>query len=109
MDHLVAASVGGDEEITNFVLACKSCNGDEKRGMDWKAFLRTKVENPSVRRKRATRIRKWVSSQRQVRTASAQARRTKVLRQVEREARQAIAAYEAAVARVRDIGGRLSN
>lgn len=109
IDHLVAVALGGREEVANFVLACKACNGDEKRGMGWKEFLRTKVPNPELRRKRAARIRRWVTSQRTVRTAPKQARRDRVLRQVEREARKAITAYETAVAQVRAIREQLSN
>ena len=39
-DHLVAAAGGGHNHIYNRVLACASCNGDEKLDHDWLQFLR---------------------------------------------------------------------
>jgi hypothetical protein len=38
-DHLVAAAEGGYNHIYNRVLACASCNGDEKLDHDWIQFL----------------------------------------------------------------------
>lgn len=45
LDHLVAVSDGGTNDIHNFVLACSTCNGDEKREQDWLDFLKLKCEN----------------------------------------------------------------
>jgi len=43
LDHLVPVSDGGSNHFSNFVLSCPGCNGDEKREMDWKQFLRFKA------------------------------------------------------------------
>lgn len=38
-DHLVPAAAGGHNHISNRVLACATCNGDEKLDQDWVQFL----------------------------------------------------------------------
>src|SRR2546422_640668 len=42
MDHLASRASGGSDHISNTVLACHLCNGDEKRDMDWQKFLQMK-------------------------------------------------------------------
>ncbi len=60
-DHLVATTAGGTNHASNFVLACGRCNGDEKLGGDWVAFLRRKCAgNRAVFSARRKRILEWV-------------------------------------------------
>ena len=47
LDHLIAISNGGTNDIHNFVLACNICNGDEKREQHWLGFLQLKCKNLS--------------------------------------------------------------
>ena len=47
LDHLIAISNGGTNDIHNFVLACSICNGDEKREQHWLGFLQLKCKNLS--------------------------------------------------------------
>jgi hypothetical protein len=56
MDHAVP---GGGNHIGNLVLACATCNGDEKLGKDWVGFLTRKVADPDVRAARQRRIEEW--------------------------------------------------
>src|SRR5437879_597412 len=43
-DHLVSKKHGGLNHVSNRVPACAECNGNDKREMDWRAFLRCRVE-----------------------------------------------------------------
>jgi hypothetical protein len=57
-DHLVPASAGGHNHIYNRVLACATCNGDEKLDHDWHPFLKgVKTEEDIATRE--TRIEAW--------------------------------------------------
>lgn len=47
-DHLIAHSEGGMNGLSNLVVACKVCNGNEKLETDWIAFLRQKCEGDAV-------------------------------------------------------------
>jgi hypothetical protein len=58
MDHAVA---GGGNHLGNLILACATCNGDEKLGEDWAAFLARKVGDANVRAFRAQRIEEWMA------------------------------------------------
>lgn len=58
MDHAVA---GGGNHLGNLILACATCNGDEKLEEDWRAFLARKVADPNVRTLRAQRIEEWMA------------------------------------------------
>lgn len=60
IDHLVAHSMGGTNNIHNHVLACSRCNGDEKREEDWEVFLERKVAALDVRAARHARIKTWM-------------------------------------------------
>lgn len=44
LDHVVAESDGGSNQLGNLILTCAICNGDEKREMDWKEFLLQKCQ-----------------------------------------------------------------
>lgn len=61
MDHLdCSASVGGNY-IRNRVLACKECNGNEKREKNWKTFLRSKCADTKTFDRRKNKILEWQS------------------------------------------------
>lgn len=59
IDHLES---GGGNGPRNRVLACASCNGDEKREHDWRVFLREKCPETVERQQRIERIETWVST-----------------------------------------------
>ena len=59
-DHLVAASQGGRNHIFNRVLACSTCNGDEKLDADWVEFLKLKVEKGDLDEAECARRRKSI-------------------------------------------------
>jgi hypothetical protein len=60
-DHLVSVSLGGANSISNFVLACGKCNGDDKREMDWEPFLAQKNPDSRLREERRDRILRWIA------------------------------------------------
>ena|ERR1035437_281387 len=57
-DHLVH---NGPNHISNRVLSCWTCNGDEKRDRDWIEFLKQKVSDAGILSARRERIERWVS------------------------------------------------
>ncbi len=61
LDHLIAISDGGTNDIHNFVLACHICNGDEKREQSWLDFLKLKCSDLSseVFEQRLMKIKTW--------------------------------------------------
>ena len=61
VDHLVH---DGPNHVSNRVLSCPTCNGDEKREGRWLDFLRKKAKTRRVFEARKRRIEAWVSSQR---------------------------------------------
>lgn len=63
MDHVVSRKKGGTNHLSNIILSCNSCNGDEKRETDWIEFLDVKVSDPETRCHRRRRIEEWIKSQ----------------------------------------------
>jgi 5-methylcytosine-specific restriction endonuclease McrA len=60
IDHLIPTTGGGTNAITNRVLSCAPCNGDEKREDDWLTFLRKKSNNdPGIFESRRRQIDIW--------------------------------------------------
>ena len=59
MDHLDCSAGGGGNYIRNRVLACKECNGNEKREGEWVKFLRSKCADRPLFQKRRLRIVSW--------------------------------------------------
>lgn len=59
MDHLDCSAVGGGNYIRNRVLACKECNGNEKREGDWQTFLKSKCTDAVMFKRRRDKIRTW--------------------------------------------------
>jgi len=39
IDHVIAESDGGSNQLCNLILTCAICNGDEKREMEWQTFF----------------------------------------------------------------------
>jgi hypothetical protein len=60
IDHLVSASLGGVNHISNRVLACANCNEKEKLDQDWKIFLKKKAKSPSEYQERLERIENYM-------------------------------------------------
>jgi hypothetical protein len=54
-DHLVPASGGGKNHIFNRVLACSTCNGDEKLDENWITFLNRKAKEQNLNQDDARR------------------------------------------------------
>lgn len=60
LDHVVASSSGGTNDIHNHVLACGRCNGDEKREGSWQSFLARKVTDQTEATQRQGHIQAWL-------------------------------------------------
>jgi 5-methylcytosine-specific restriction endonuclease McrA len=56
--HVDHAEPGGGNQLGNLLLACRPCNGDEKREQAWREFLRTKATGATFAEREA-RIRAW--------------------------------------------------
>lgn len=59
MDHLDCSATGGGNAIRNRVLACKECNGNEKREQNWKQFLKSKCKDAATFQRRRDKITGW--------------------------------------------------
>ena len=59
LDHVIPTSEGGTNHISNFVLSCPQCNGDDKRETDWVQFL-SKQASSEVFERRKQRIQAWL-------------------------------------------------
>jgi len=59
IDHLISATKGGSNHISNLVLSCAKCNGHEKRDMNWVKFLNQKSKNSELFQKRKNTILEW--------------------------------------------------
>jgi hypothetical protein len=59
MDHLDCSATGGGNAIHNRVLACKECNGNEKREQNWKRFLKSKCKDAETFQHRLDNIKVW--------------------------------------------------
>ena len=59
MDHLDCSASSGGNYIRNRVLACKECNGNEKRERDWQEFLKSKCADRETFLKRRQKITNW--------------------------------------------------
>jgi len=90
--HIDHADPNAGNGLGNLLLACRTCNGDEKRHTNWEEFLRSKCgADAAVYGERLARIRIWLDSHRAERPlvpVDVQAARA--------AAESAIAAYDAA-------------
>jgi HNH endonuclease len=97
VDHLIS---GGTNHISNRVLSCPACNGDETRDEDWLVFLRKKTLDQQIFRARRNRIESWHES-----TKSQE--QSRIDAQVQIEIDRAISAFDNAVANLREMRQRL--
>ena len=59
MDHLDCSANSGGNYIRNRVLACKECNGNEKREGHWQEFLKSKCADHETFLERQKKITNW--------------------------------------------------
>lgn len=59
MDHLEPTTNSGGNYIRNRVLACKECNGNEKREIHWEKFLQSKCATHKEFVSRREKIVRW--------------------------------------------------
>ncbi len=60
-DHLIAFKDGGANDLGNYVLACGTCNGDEKLAESWETYLRRKNPDDATFLDRKAKIEEWVA------------------------------------------------
>jgi tRNA splicing ligase len=61
IDHLVSASKGGSNHVSNRVLSCSRCNEAEKLASDWQEFLQRKAIDQTLHQTRHAKILQWRS------------------------------------------------
>jgi hypothetical protein len=93
VDHLVSS---GTNHISNRVLSCKQCNGDEKRDADWQEFLRKKVCDEATLNERRDKIQAWCRSVSSIRQKVPDER-------VQKEIDTVISTFDAAVKNLRQL------
>jgi HNH endonuclease len=98
VDHLIS---GGTNHISNRVLSCPVCNGDEKREADWLVFLRKKTCDDQVFRKRRQRIESWHESNKSQ-------EQSRIDAEVQAEIDRAISGFDNAVSNLRQLRQRLA-
>jgi HNH endonuclease len=99
MDHLVSLAKGGTNHISNRVLSCARCNGDQKREHDWREFLYSKSVSSTQFRRREERILGWVEMNVAARPKVSKA----VQRLVRAEQERVILAFDKAVRALREV------
>ena len=97
VDHLMS---GGTNHISNRVLSCAACNGDEKRDEDRLVFLRKKTPDQELFERRRKRIESCYE-------ATKSQEQSKIDAHVQREIDHAISAFDSAVANLRQLRKRL--
>jgi hypothetical protein len=98
LDHLLS---GGSNHISNRVLSCGLCNGDEKRDKNWIDFLREKTSDATSFNQRRSRIEAWY-------TLVAQVAPKHEDEMIEVEIERAVSAFDAAVAKLRQLRQRIT-
>lgn len=96
LDHLISASKGGPNHISNRVPACKQCNAHEKRDLDWEVFLQSKCPTEAIFLNRRTVIANWIKQ-----NGAAPLISTSKLRIIDEQSRICTEIYEKAVDLVR--------
>lgn len=96
VDHLVSVQDSGTNHISNCVLSCSVCNGDEKREEHWESFLRRKAPDGFEFAARKGRIERWVTS-----CAQAAPFDAALLETVSRELDAVISAFDRALENIR--------
>jgi hypothetical protein len=98
-DHLLAFKNGGGSDLGNLVLACRECNGDEKRDGDWLTFLRLKNPERKAFAEKKRRIEKWMA----LNVAGRRMIPKRTRKAVEGAVAKAWSALDAAVAELREL------
>lgn len=97
LDHLVSASQGGRNHLSNRALSCARCNEQEKRDTPWTEFLRAKSASPDEFVRRFDHIQQW-----QLRHADAASHETRDLRlAADVAARQVVELFDQKVGELR--------
>ncbi|MHC4353281.1 MAG: HNH endonuclease [Planctomycetota bacterium] len=99
IDHLVSASQGGANNISNRVLSCAACNEKEKLDEDWRAFLEKRVPDSGLRQKRIKKIEQWVVTQ----DAGSATVPEGLLRQAESLAEVAVKVFDSGIEKIRSV------
>lgn len=60
IDHLDPITHNGTNHISNRVLSCSQCNGDEKREEGWQSFLDKKISDRETREEYKQKIKGWI-------------------------------------------------
>jgi hypothetical protein len=60
--HIDQATAGGGNQLGNLILACSTCNGDEKLDESSREFLRGKASDDDVYAERKRRIAHWIDA-----------------------------------------------
>lgn len=97
LDHLVSASIGGRNHISNRVFSCKPCNAEQKRELPWETFLVSKHGQGPVADEKRERILQWISAAGSVGPLS-----DEVLKVLETEASIATTAFDEACRKIRE-------
>jgi hypothetical protein len=97
-DHLVSVSIGGTNSMSNFVLSCGKCNGDDKRETDWEPFLAQRNPDSRMRDERRQRIVGWI----ELNKGAVPHRDPVLVALVESQVSKALECFNQAVANVRE-------
>ena len=97
LDHLLAASRGGRNHISNRVFSCRQFNDKEKRDRAWKGFLIRKTGTEEIMGTRLDKISEWIKLAGAVRPLT-----EATLKTIEEEAQRVTALYDQACKRVRE-------
>lgn len=96
VDHIVPVQDGGINHISNCVLSCPVCNGDEKREEHRESFLRRKAPDDFEFAARKDRIERWVAA-----CAPAAPRDAILLETVSREIEAVISTFDRELENIR--------
>lgn len=99
VDHLLSASCGGANHISNRVLACAPCNEKEKRDLPWKQFLRSKCADNRTFAARKKKIAEWVAA----RADGARPVTPQITAEVDASVQKIVRVFTSEVARIRKV------
>jgi HNH endonuclease len=98
LDHLIPASKGGSNHLSNRVLSCKPCNAEHRRDKDWEQYLKSICRNQRTYLSRWRRIDTWMK-----RCGGPKCLPSRVLSVIEKECARSTAYYDRACRRVRGV------
>lgn len=96
LDHLIPASKGGSNHLSNRVLSCKPCNAKHRRDNDWVPYLRSVCRNQRTYISRRRRIDAWMKQ-----CGGPKRLPSRVLSVIKKECARSTAHYDQACQRVR--------